>query len=318
MPVTGIQTLILDECPSDAHFEEWRTIARDVGMGEVWPTTGTTNDFRGLLKYRKVDDMTFIDAQSTPFAGRYMPDEPSSDLIGIGICADGYAERVVTRHQDEHILTSKMHFIDNSDVLRYEQMGGGAGSWVLFPRSALSSVGRRVEKLDRIFIWEDSTAARVLSALVNAVRTEPNLADNDAVAVRNAILELLVGAASDGIEHSSRAVSDAMRLQVERWVVDHLHEGRVSPSEAAAAHSISLRSLHRLFADVGETFGGLTRAVRVGRTRRDLIVTNDSVQVIAMRWGYSDASHFCREFKRAFGMTPGECRSDARGIDEPF
>lgn len=319
MGVTRVPSLVLDSSPSDEQYEQWRGIARDSGIGDqIWPVSGKVKDFRGSIKSRKVDDMTFVDVQSTPFAGRFVANDPSSELAGLGFCADGYRERVVTRHGAEYTFTSKMNFFDNTEILRYEQMRPGASSWVLFPRSVLSSVGGRVGNLDRIFIWENSTAARLLSALVGAVRDEQNLAHNDALAIRNAILELLVGAASNGIENSGRAVSDAMRSKVERWVVDHLHLGPVSPAQAAAAHGISLRSLHRLFAETGETFGGLTRTARVGRARRDLIITNDSVQAIAMRWGYSDASHFCREFKRAYGITTGECRSEARSIDDLF
>jgi AraC-like DNA-binding protein len=37
----------------------------------------------------------------------------------------------------------------------------------------------------------------------------------------------------------------------------------------------------------------------------------DSVTTIAFRWGFCDTSHFCRAFKRAFGMTPSDVRRAA-------
>jgi len=34
---------------------------------------------------------------------------------------------------------------------------------------------------------------------------------------------------------------------------------------------------------------------------------------IAFRWGFTDAAHFSRVFKRAFGATPSEIRNAAPG-----
>jgi len=36
------------------------------------------------------------------------------------------------------------------------------------------------------------------------------------------------------------------------------------------------------------------------------------VTEIAFRWGFCDAAHFSRVFKRAFGATPSEIRNTAK------
>ena len=43
-----------------------------------------------------------------------------------------------------------------------------------------------------------------------------------------------------------------------------------------------------------------------------------SVTDIAFRWGFCDAAHFSRVFKREFGATPSEIRQGALGARAQF
>ena len=68
----------------------------------------------------------------------------------------------------------------------------------------------------------------------------------------------------------------------------------------------------RLFEDVDESVAGLVRTERLARCLEDLQrVNGGSVTDIAFRWGFCDAAHFSRVFKRAFGVTPSEVRHQA-------
>nr|WP_237421915.1 helix-turn-helix transcriptional regulator [Gordonia sp. SID5947] len=100
-----------------------------------------------------------------------------------------------------------------------------------------------------------------------------------------------------------------MRQRVENWVNGRLPFGPISPSDAAAAHGISVRSLHRLFDGPGRSFGSMVRSARLECARQELLTSMSTVQHIAARWGYSDMSHFGREFKRTYGMTTTEFRA---------
>jgi AraC family transcriptional regulator, positive regulator of tynA and feaB len=56
----------------------------------------------------------------------------------------------------------------------------------------------------------------------------------------------------------------------------------------------------------------LVRAERLARCLEDLQRANGgSVTDIAFRWGFCDAAHFSRVFKRAFGVTPSDVRHEA-------
>ncbi|MEV6993119.1 helix-turn-helix domain-containing protein [Streptomyces sp. NPDC093228] len=81
----------------------------------------------------------------------------------------------------------------------------------------------------------------------------------------------------------------------------------MSPGAIAAAHNISLRSLHRLFQEQNLTVAGWIRARRLERCRRD----DRPARAIAARWGFADPAHFNRAFRAAYGMPPGDYRHRA-------
>lgn len=56
----------------------------------------------------------------------------------------------------------------------------------------------------------------------------------------------------------------------------------------------------------------LVRRERLARCMEDLQQPGGgSVTRIAFRWGFCDTAHFCRSFKREFGMTPSTVRHGA-------
>jgi AraC family transcriptional regulator len=64
----------------------------------------------------------------------------------------------------------------------------------------------------------------------------------------------------------------------------------------------------------GCSVGEYARHLRVERARRLLHHTRQSLSEIALRAGYSDQSHLTRDFRRAFGLSPGAYRRPARRV----
>ena len=90
---------------------------------------------------------------------------------------------------------------------------------------------------------------------------------------------------------------------------------RLTPGAVAAAHHMSLRSLHQLFHDEGLTVAGYIRQRRLERCRRDLAdpaLASRPVAAIASAWGFTNAADFSRAFRAAHGMPPAEYRRSAR------
>lgn len=101
------------------------------------------------------------------------------------------------------------------------------------------------------------------------------------------------------------------RERITRYIDTHLTEAELSPAQIAAAHFISVRSLHALFSDQPLSVAALIRHRRLREAAtllRDPLVAEHSVQSIGARVGINDAAGFSRMFSREFGVTPRKYR----------
>lgn len=83
-----------------------------------------------------------------------------------------------------------------------------------------------------------------------------------------------------------------------------------SLSEHAAASRLSVSHLSRCFAEItGRTFQQETRRLRFDRAKELLTQTDLKIAAVAEEIGFNDASRFIAEFRREFGLTPGQYRN---------
>ena len=79
----------------------------------------------------------------------------------------------------------------------------------------------------------------------------------------------------------------------------------------AAAHGLSKRYLHLLFASAGSSFGSTLLELRLGQAQAmlaDRRFGRSSIGEIAWRCGFTDPSHFARRFRQRFGHAPAAWR----------
>lgn len=104
----------------------------------------------------------------------------------------------------------------------------------------------------------------------------------------------------------------ALLLRIHAHIQKNLGDYRLSPATIAAAHCISLRTLHRLFAAQNTTVAAWIRRQRLERCARDLMrpgSEREPIHATAVRWGFSDAAVFTRAFRAAYGVSPREYRN---------
>jgi AraC-like DNA-binding protein len=102
--------------------------------------------------------------------------------------------------------------------------------------------------------------------------------------------------------------------QIRDRIDEHLGDPNLGPSSIAASAFISVRHLHNLFQDQGQTVASYIRTRRLERTYLDLTnpkQADESVASIGNRWGFKDPAHFSRAFKQAYGESPSEVRRQA-------
>ena len=99
--------------------------------------------------------------------------------------------------------------------------------------------------------------------------------------------------------------------RIRRTLTETAHDEQICPQSVAAAHNISKRYLHALFAAEGTTFGHELLEVRLVRAEgllRDPRFAKTSISEIGWRCGFADSSHFARRFHQKFGKSPNEYR----------
>ena len=88
------------------------------------------------------------------------------------------------------------------------------------------------------------------------------------------------------------------------------------PGEIALAVNLSLAHLRYLFkAETGQSPAQYLRSLRMQEAGRLLKTTFLSVKEVMHRIGVRDESHFTRDFKKVYGMTPAQYRTRHRGLE---
>jgi AraC family transcriptional regulator len=122
-------------------------------------------------------------------------------------------------------------------------------------------------------------------------------------------LEGLVLELAATVARGREAVHREPRLDVVRaMLADRLAH---PPSLGEIASEVGLHPSHlaRTFrAHVGESIGEHGRRLRLEWAAERLVCSDEGLAEIAGQAGFSDQSHFTREFKRRFGVTPGRYR----------
>jgi len=129
------------------------------------------------------------------------------------------------------------------------------------------------------------------------------------------LMDLVTAAVAERAEQAALLPAESaertLLLRIHAFIELHLGEADLSPADIAAAHHVSLRQLHRLFAAQDTTVAAWIRQRRLDRCRRDLAdpgFGSVPVSAVAARWGLAEPSHFSRLFSRRYGLPPAEYR----------
>ena len=273
-------------------------------------------DFRGAVTRRPIGDLMLVDCAASPFLGHrgravMTPETRQEDILGFQLVCKG-VETVREGARVLAVTSGDVVIWDGHTPTDVEIVEPFHKRTLLFPRARVLAVCPRLAELRALPPLHDNGPARLLVRYMNALAVEPSLEGAAGVAAANAALELLRATVEPCVPTGRDATREAMRAEIRRYVKTHLQDPDLGPASIARAYAISVRALHALFEDVDASVAGLVRSERLARCLEDLQRPNGgSVTDIAFRWGFCDAAHFSRVFKRAFGVTPSEVRHQA-------
>jgi AraC-like DNA-binding protein len=195
----------------------------------------------------------------------------------------------------------------------------------MFPPSLLPFSPGRLSELAAVRIPATTGLGDLTSAfLLQLARNIDHYSPAEAARLSTAALEVLATRLAHELDLRGWGTPEARRhallVTVQGFIHQHLGDPELSPATIAAAHHMSLRSLHQLFHDEGLTVAGWIRQRRLACCRRDLsdpALASRPVAAIAARWGFSSASDFSRAFSAMHGLPPGEYRRSACVVKSP-
>jgi AraC-like DNA-binding protein len=194
----------------------------------------------------------------------------------------------------------------------------------LIPRGALGPWTEAFERSTPLVANADSPSAAALGPLVSTLAgVAAHCPEHVARQLAGGVVDLvaaLVAEHTDGTTPGGVGPRHVLVHEIRAYVDRNLMDANLSPKSIAAAHHMSVRSLHKLFEGEGITVSRLIQRRRLEECARDLLRAGGAqptIASVARSWGFANPAHFSRLFRSVYGVTPSRWRADHAGQPGP-
>lgn len=253
--------------------------------------------------------------------------ERTQELIDDGATRDFYKLSLMLEGESLVMQDSREALLRAGDLALYDttrpytlvSSEAARTAIIMFPREMFSLPSELVGQLTAVRFDRSQGLAASVSPFISQLMTQlDQFARPGGTRLPHNIVDLLGTMLVSELDFAPEEISHGGRLlrQIMEYVEEHLSDPELTPTRIAAAHFISPRYLQVLFQRNGATVSSWVREQRLERCQRDLTdpsLGGESISVLAAKWGFFEASHFSRAFRRRFGMSPRELRTTALG-----
>lgn len=244
----------------------------------------------------------------TPGLARSDPDA----YLQVGLLTKGAAR--VAQDRREAVLTPGDFAVYETDRPFH---WGLRGEWELFvftwPRATIALDTAASQQLTARTLGGDGLGGIVGRMLRDLVTAPPQLSTAGAVRLADEVAELVTTVAGEQLPLAmTTGAADDLLRRIDTYIVEHLADPDLGPVTIAAAHYVSTRHLHRLFAHRGFTVAQQVQRLRLERCRRELLdprAATRSITDISRQWGFPDLATFSRAFRTAYRVSPSAWRA---------
>jgi AraC-like DNA-binding protein len=304
----------------DERFKYWSEYVSVHSKALIMPST-PLHDYRIRAKLRERDDITIQKAVSDPIGFLRTPQHAArqrSDRVRISYCAkvDGGIE---SGGRSARISDGAVYFRDYRGTGSFWSHGLFEETWLFVPREWFAEGGKIMQEFDGATFQSDHFLAKMMAQKIETVATHAGDARGSAFgqavrALRTGIEDVFAARASDS--HREKLVMKAERLRrIKAYMSRHADDLDLTPDRIADALGMARSSLYRLLQDEGLQINAHVAQYRlnaIARSLRDPAWAGRPIGEIAGLWGHIDQAYFARAFKKQFGMTPSDYRSQGQ------
>nr|BFD88254.1 helix-turn-helix domain-containing protein [Streptomyces sp. Xyl84] len=307
-----------DDFPARDALSAWEQVIADAVMPTSFTPIGT-DVFRGRVSTMPLGAVQVSAMSYSPYLTRRTPAlirASDPEILAFGVTSSG--PHVIEQNRNRAaVQPGELLFFESSRP--FETYADGGCILIQFPRTLLPLPARHVSQLLCRALPGDRGMGRLLTAfLTHLAEDGTSYTSHDTVRLGTLGLDLVTATLAHFLELESGIPSDSRQrvlyMRITSFIERHLGDTALTASELAAAHHISVRSLHRLFQQHGVTVRSWIRNRRLERCRRDLadpLKSHVPIQAIAARWGFPHAPDFTRAFRALHGITPSDFRNQA-------
>lgn len=297
----------------EATFEEFLSTTL-IDMAVRIDPTWTAASFQARGRRRWIQDLALVEAACDPcqgMRGRRRAALTENAFLGVTVLRGG-SETLVVGDATFDMRPGDAVAWRSDQPIRFQVHSPQAKQTLIVPLTALAEMSGGKRQFGPLLLDRTAPATELFTGyLALLARTMDRLSASEVRAARSAALELLIPAARRQVTAENGGAIEPPIALLQNWIEQRLLSGDVTALSIAAAHGMSVRGVYRVFEEAGETVGAFVRARRLARARRDLAAGAGSIADVAVRWGFSDPSHFARAFRAEYGCAPRDYRASA-------
>lgn len=307
--------------PKSRQAPNWQAQLNDfIGLADT--SVGNESDFRGEVQYSRLGNVRLVNVLSSRELSRRTAQHVRRDPKDQYILANVKSGEIELRqHGSRYELNAGSFILFRTDQpFDWIHQNPTSVSNVAIPGHMLRARLRNVET----FLLRPQSGQRgvwrVLHDLLESLGRHSNaLPETVSYTFATQLVELL-GAALESHEHDDvplgvEALRKAMYRRCVAFMRSNLSDEALNPEKIAQGVGVSVRSLHRLFQESGESVGSVLRTIRLEKCCTDLAdpgKAHFSIREIAYQAGFRQQAHFANIFKSRYQMAASEWRRNAQ------
>lgn len=305
--------------PPQHQFDAWSSALNDSHL--KWSLSKASDTaFFGDMKMRHLGGLRLLYCDcETCYGKRTSSEIKNSDGEYFGLLYIYEGSEIVS-YKDQIIKLGKGSFMlwDSTKPIEFKLLSRTKKVTLLVPQDRLRIQLPQVEE----HIWKSIDFSKGLGAVtashIATLGNEANSIDKGTgYSVVDLTLELITTCLQANISRPASKARQDIFDEIKSFILKNLELPGIGPCMIADKFSISTRYLHLLFAEKGISVSHWILDQRLEQCRRQLVHTDHyrrSITNIAFQWGFNDSAHFCKVFKKKYGITPSEYQKRHFGL----